>query len=310
LQGKTNKSCTFANMSVFFRIGGGLVVILALFASCVSTQNVVKQTEMAELAFRSGDCATALALYEKLVAGCEQSKTMSSCPAYEKAGWSASCLGDLALSESYFKLAVYHNTASPSVYSELASRYRHEGNVSKELMMLEPLDNLFPESQEALLHRARLFELSVVSEQAEMAVALWHRMDDSLRTEKMWSLYFQANSKLGRDEACNAIAQELLRINDKNVVALDWEARRYYQLAEDRYNREMKAYEANKTHKQYARLTKELEKATDDMKIALGYFKRLFSIEPGPEYALYLHNIYARFGDEKQTEYYRQRMKN
>ena len=71
----------------------------------------------------------------------------------------------------------------------------------------------------------------------------------------------------------------------------------------------MKAYEKNKTRKQYNVLVKELDLVTADFKKALPYLEKLWKQNPGKEYAGYFANIYARFGDEKKAGYYKNYMK-
>jgi hypothetical protein len=66
----------------------------------------------------------------------------------------------------------------------------------------------------------------------------------------------------------------------------------------------MKAYEENKTRKQYARLLKAFKIVTVDFKLSLDYYTRLYKLYPRPEYAKYLGNIYARLSDEKNAKYY------
>ncbi len=66
----------------------------------------------------------------------------------------------------------------------------------------------------------------------------------------------------------------------------------------------MKAYEANKTRKQYARPLKAFETMTLDFKKSLDYYTRLYRLFHKPENANYLGNIYARLSDEKNAKYY------
>ncbi|MBU1008529.1 MAG: hypothetical protein KKD74_00200 [Bacteroidetes bacterium] len=292
-----------------FRVAGASLVLLLLLSSCVSTAKLTNALPQADAALAAGDYARALKLYEEIIASHDQAATQAQCTVYEQAGNAAALAGDQAVAESHYKLAIYYQQAGPKTYGALAKMYREAGNISKELMMLEPLEKQFPESAQAADSRKRLFELFVISEQYEHAIGLWPQLEEAEKGEVLTMQYFQANRKLNRNEACNKIAQQLLKLNGSNVDALFWEAKRYYQLGDNRYVTEMAAYEKNKTRKQYAHLLKELDVATADMKTALGYFKKLWAINPDPDYALYLTNIYARFDDEKNAAYYRQRMK-
>jgi len=294
--------------TIVFHVAG-VSLMLLLLSSCVSTGKLTNTQPQADAAFAAGDYARALKLYEEIIASHDQAATQALCTVYEQAGNAAALAGDQAVAESYYKLAIYYQQAGPKTYEALAKMYREAGNISKEIMMLEPLEKQFPESVQAADSRKRLFELFVISEQYEQAIGLWPQLEEADKGEALTMQYFQANRKLNRNEACNKIAQQLLKLNGNNVDALYWEAKRYYQLSDNRYVAEMAAFEKNRTRKQYAHLLKELDIATADMKTALAYFKKLWAINPDPDYALYLTNIYARFDDEKNAAYYRQRMK-
>lgn len=68
-------------------------------------------------------------------------------------------------------------------------------------------------------------------------------------------------------------------------------AHKYYWKAENRYQAEMKAYNENKTRKQYAELLKAFKIVTNDFKQSLEYYTKLYNLYPKPEYAKYLGNI-------------------
>ena len=96
-----------------------------------------------------------------------------------------------------------------------------------------------------------------------------------------------------------------LSLEDTNVLAMEWEAMRLYNKAENRYQSEMKAYENKKTTSQYNKLLKAFEGVTADFKSSLKYFKELYEINPSKKYASYLANIYARLDDKQKAEYYK-----
>jgi tetratricopeptide (TPR) repeat protein len=251
----------------------------------------------------------ALAFYEQKIAEFDRAGQHAGGALYEKAGRAALFAGDSVRYEHNFKMAVYTEEASPFVYHHLAAYYRAQGNVSKEMMMLEPLEKNFPNSEEAISQRTRLFELGLISGQPRIALDLWPSIPDQYKTEELLTLYLMANRKVGLDDSCNQVANRILKVYPENKQALEWQAIRYYDLAEDRYQREIKAYEANKTNRQYKLLLAELDRSTDDMKQSLNYFNKLWKLDPNSGYATYLHNIYARFGDESKAAYYRKFMK-
>jgi len=85
---------------------------------------------------------------------------------------------------------------------------------------------------------------------------------------------------------------------------LDWTAKKYFWKAENRYQDELKAYEKNKTNKQYNKLLKALDIVSADFKTSLDYFKKFYTIDPNPGTAKYLGNIYNRLDDKKKADYY------
>jgi tetratricopeptide (TPR) repeat protein len=284
------------------------LVVLFLFSACGSTSKISLESS-ADEQMAASQYQKALSLYEQRIAELEQSGQTVSGYLYEKAGKAALNAGDTVKCEQHFKLAVYHEQASPFIYYQLAVFYQTSGNISKEMMALEPLELKFPESEEAIVMRPRLFQLGLISDQPEILLKLWPSMPEMHNNELILTDYLRANQKVGLEDSCNKISLRILRLYPDNTVALEWQAKRYYNLAEDRYQREMKIYEANKTHRHYKKLLGELELSTEDMKQSLHYFSKLWKLNPDPVYATYLHNIYARFGDEKMAAFYRKRMK-
>ncbi|MCA1759428.1 MAG: hypothetical protein LC658_06640, partial [Bacteroidales bacterium] len=84
-------------------------------------------------------------------------------------------------------------------------------------------------------------------------------------------------------------------------------ATKIYHQAEERYQREMKKYENNRTRSQYRILLKELDKVTANFRVALVYFEKLWELKPESrkDYAGYMSNIHLRFNDEQKANYYR-----
>ncbi len=103
------------------------------------------------------------------------------------------------------------------------------------------------------------------------------------------------------------MSRELLDLNPRHPAALEWNAKKYFWQGENRYKREMEAYENNKTTRQYRILLKELKKSTRDYKKALGFFEKLWAVKPSERerYASYLATIYARFGDKEKADHYK-----
>ncbi|HQO50486.1 MAG TPA: hypothetical protein PK939_08655, partial [Bacteroidales bacterium] len=222
----------------------------------------------------------------------------------ELAGKAALGLADTTKAERYFKLAVYHQTASAKVYDFLAKYYHQTGNLSKEVMALEGLEQQHPATTEARKALPQLFERYVETAQWDEAAATWHKIETDEKTgllSQWMTVALQRKDTTAADETATAI----LSGYPDHYEARMWQAKRYYEKGETRYQQEMAAYEKNKTNAQYAKLLKGLDASTADFKEALKRFESLFLASPDPRTALYIANIYARFGDEKKATKYR-----
>ena len=100
------------------------------------------------------------------------------------------------------------------------------------------------------------------------------------------------------------IATNLLGKDENNLIGLDWLGKKYFWQAEFRYQDELKAYEKNKTNKQYKQLLKALDIVSADFKTSLNYFKKLYAQNPKPATAKYIGNIYNRLDNKKKAGYY------
>lgn len=212
--------------------------------------------------------------------------------------------GDLKTAKSWFDQARYKNYSDAEMYQTLAELYRSENNLSKELSALETYAEKYRNDNQKV--NERLFQLYAEISSWEKANEFWGKMNDaSHQSENNLETYLEVNKKLGKNAKCDSLATALLKVNPDQFEALDWMAKKYYRSGQNRYEAEMKKYEQNKTRKQYAVLLKELDLVTADFKKALPYLEKLWEQQPGKEYASYLANIYARFGDEKKVDFYK-----
>ncbi|MFV0591611.1 MAG: tetratricopeptide repeat protein [Draconibacterium sp.] len=189
----------------------------------------------------------------------------------------------------------------------MAEIYRSEDNLSKELSALESYVEQYGNDNQKV--NERLFQLYAEISSWEKANGLWQKMSNaSQQTESNLETFLEVNKKLDNNAKCDSIASALLTVNSDHFEALDWMAKKFYWAGQNRYDTEMEKYEQNKTRKQYALLLKELDLVTADFKKALPYLEKLWEQKPGKEYASYLANIYARFGDEKKVDFYKKYM--
>ncbi len=279
-----------------------LLVFIAV--SCSSTKVLQPSQHSAQKAIEAKEYTKALGILESLINSYEADGKADTTTVYELAGKAALGLADTAKAERYFKLAVYHQTASAMVYDFLATYYHETGNLSKEVMALEGLEQLYPESAQAKKALPVLFERYVETAQWDEAATTWHKIETGEKSglHIQWmTVALQRKDTTAADETAAAILSE----NPAHYDARMWQAKRYYEKGESRYQQEIAAYEKNKTNAQYAKLLKGLEVSTADFKEALKRFESLFEFSPDPRTALYIANIYARFGDEKNTSKYR-----
>ena len=208
---------------------------------------------------------------------------------------------------SWFDQARYKNYSDAEMYQILAAIYKQQDNLSKELSALEYTFEKYGTG----IHKvnSRLLAIYTEIKANDKAVEIWQAMDSSSRkNETNIENFFEVNKQLERNELCDSLAGVLLEKNAENLAALEWKAKKYYWAGQNRYKREMAKYDNNKTRKNYNVLLKELDLVTADFKKALPYLNKLWKLNPGKEYAAYLANIYARFGNEEKTDYYKKYM--
>lgn len=208
----------------------------------------------------------------------------------------------------WFDQARYKSFSSYEMYKVLAEIYRAQTNISKELSALEIIKNSYPVLSSEI--KPRLFDIYSEIEMNEKAIGIWNDLsiEDQSKEERILE-FFKLNKNLGKSYVCDSLSLEILKNNPKQADALEWNAKKHYWEGQNRYEREMEKYNKNRTNSQYKRLLKELDIATADFKKALPFLKKLWEINPGKEYAGYLANIYARFGDEEKAAFYKKYMK-
>ncbi|MBE0640033.1 MAG: hypothetical protein IH598_16070 [Bacteroidales bacterium] len=283
-------------------------LITIIFAACNTPKAVVDHAQIADLAYSSGDYARALSTYEELINSWNDQHPQKDNPYYDKAGHAAFMMKNYDRSIFHFAQSMHHGTASVETYSRLISYYREIKNFSKEMTTIEALMEAYPNSDEAKAEHSRLFEMLVETDRWEEAAEEWTKITRERDIHQM-ELYFEVNRKLENTAMCDSLSGVLLTNDNNNMIGLEWEAVKYYNRAEDRYNKEMEAYEQNKTNRQYLKLLEALEVVNADFQHARDNFEKLYNAYHGKRYANYLYNIYTRFQDEKKAAYYRERMK-
>lgn len=282
-----------------------LLALFTLLVSCQSNKQITNSISAGESAYLSGDYSNALQEFKEVITIYEKKNQQKECPVYGDAGHAELQLGNSAEAIQYFQKDQRSNFVSADTYFQLAKLYQEIDNLSKELDALETYVTKYPEDEKIDDAKGRLFELYVESENWDKAISLWDRLTTTQHEEiKMLEGYFAANKALKNDTNCDALASELLGHDENNLIGLVWLAKKYFWQAENLYQSELKAYENNKTNKQYKKLLKVLDTVTADFKISLGYFKRLYTLQSSPVTAKRIANIYTRLDNKKQAAYY------
>lgn len=283
-----------------------IILFSVILMGCGAPKVLVSNKTNAESAGSSGDFAAAVKSWEQYfnetpieeVAGAD----------FATAAKAAYKSGNPVQAVNWFDQARYKNYSDFEMYFTLAQIFRKQENLSKELTSLEYIKEHYPE-QSGQIHN-RLFELYREINLTDKALDVWERMDAAEKSSlSALTGYFEIQQSLKDSVVCDSLAQVILDKNPLQLESLEWLAAKYYWMGENRYQREMNKYNANKTNRQYRILLKELDKSTADFKKSLTYLEKLWKINPGEKYAGYFTNIYARFGDEKKVKYYEKYLK-
>ncbi len=285
---------------------------LLFFGSCSLIRPVaveVDEEDAAREAFVAADFEQALIEYEALIDAQRSRQEEVSGQYFKCAGLAAFELGETTRALDHLERARHTDAVDEATYAALAKAYRNIDNLSREITHLEYYLNNYPDGMEAPAFRLRYFKTLVESRNWDEAYALWPQLDESSReSESMINQFYQINVALGHEEAADALAEKMLAFNPDNYDALNRLARRYYDRADARYQKEMAAYDRNRTQRQYAQLLEAFDELNQDFRKSLAYFLRLYDMIPTREYASYLRNIYSRFQNDERERYYRQQM--
>ena len=277
-----------------------------ILASC-GTSKVISSAKTVATGFKtSGDFVQATAAWEEYFVQTEMEDVQGA--EFASAAKTAFKADNIAKAKSWFDQARYKNYADAEMYATLAKIYEKEDNLSKELSALEFFTKNYGTNNSEV--NSRLFAIYSEIDSNEQALQVWGMMDEkSKTTEANLNHYFNVNKALENTSICDSVSLEMLKVNPENMEALEWNAKKYYWAGQNRYKREMDKYNKKKTRKNYNILLKELDLVTTDFKKAIPYLEKLWKLDPGKEYAGYFANIYALFGDEKKTNFYKNYLK-
>nr|MBD3620617.1 hypothetical protein [Sunxiuqinia sp.] len=288
----------------------GLIVIIAmLVAGCGAPKVTTSYQNLAEQAVAEGNFEAATANWRLFFEQQLLEENEIAPEHYAQAGKMAFRANQADLALDWFQQAEYGNYADAGMYLDLANIYKEKGDLQKELEALEFYHRNYQDKTDLEGVNSRLFQIYAQIKDEKKALDLWPQMrQEDRQEEENLANYLTIQRRLDNESVSDSIAEVLVEINPKNIPALEWLGIKYYNQAEERYQREMKKYEANRTRVQHIKLTQELKTVTADFRKALEYFKPLWEIDQNPRYAAYLVNIYNRFEDPDTANYYRKHL--
>ena len=295
--------CGFLSFHMRTTLLTAAAILSMILSGCGGGKQIASARTGADAAYQSGNYQLALEYYEDVIRYYESEGNAAECPVYARASGAAGKLGMTEKAIQYLEADRYSNFKTADTWFDLAGLYSEVGNISKEIEALEEYLSRYPGAARENEVQARLFDIYMETQNWEYANEQWHRIsadDQSMRIEDC----FVFNRGLKNDHACDTLALSLLANDSQNPLALEWMGRKLFWQAEKLYQSEMKAYNENRTNKQYKQLLDALDTVTDDFKAALGYYKTLYEIDPRPEFAKYLGDIYNRLDDKQKADYY------
>jgi len=278
-----------------------LLTITLIITSCATTELI----EQGEKAYEQENYSESLQALEQVIESKEKRGRNAKGTVYFKAGKSALELKQIDKAQNYLESAKQNEYESPELYASLAIVYKIIDNLSKEIIALEDYHDKYPQGEKINEITIRLFETYVESENWDLAVDLWPQIKEQAQSDaNLLAGWLIVNKNLENNKICDNLALQIFELDDENIVALEWYGEKFFREAEDLYVSEMKAYKNNRTTSQYKKLLKALDKVYPAFRKSRDYFIKLYRINPKPEYANYLGNIYTRLGEEQKANYY------
>jgi len=285
-----------------------LAASIILILTACSGGKYLETTSTGESLYKQGEFEQVLDMSEQVIIELESRGKQAPGSIYSLAGSSAFETGEYDKSLAYLLKAQMQEYSDEKMYLNLARNYRHIDNLSKEISALEAYRKFYPQDKNIKVIEDRLFQTCLESENFKLAEELWTTMDSVSKEDvKNLETYLLLNRMQENETLCDSLATSILEKESENEPAMYWIAESNFRKAENTYLSQMKAYKENRTHKQYAILLKAFKQVNADFKESRDYFLKLYKLNPKPEYAGYLGNIYTRLEDEKQAKYYKKK---
>ena len=296
-------------MQVIKRLLYSTLIALTV-ASCTGSKQINMLSKQATEAYNVPDYALAYSLYDSIISLNSNSKKNLEGLVYRQAGIAAWEVGKTENSIELLEKAKQMKAANGKSLFVLAKAYKTKDNLSLEIINLTEYFAGYADGNEANEARAQLFLAYVRSENWDLAYTIWSSLKGAPTDDvEMVTGYLLTLKSLNKSDEIAPIAKRLLQLNPKSLIAKEAIAIHLFKSAEERYQREINAYQKTKTSAQYKRLLKQLETINADFASARDYFEELYKLNPEPRYATYLGNIYTRFENKSKANYYYKKAK-
>jgi len=286
------------------------VLAMAMVTSCTVSKQMSQLKTDAKIAFDKSDYFTALNAYDSLISLNTSRGKVADGAIYRYAGLAAWEVGQTQKTLDYLEKAKEQEAANGAAYFTLAKAYLKIDNLSREIINLSNYLDSYPNGNEIDGVRCQLYLAYVKSENWDLAADLWDNLhSDCKDSHNVLLAYLKMVKRSGDTEKVVATAERILKNEPGNTEAMESLAIELFNIAEAAYQSEMKAYQKNRTNKQYRQLLNALETINADLQRSRDYFERLYKSNPDPRYAQYLGNIYTRFDNKQRADYYYRRAK-
>lgn len=280
------------------------IAITLILTSCAGSKLLTE----GNAALNKGNYEEALKSYDQIIESAENSDKKAKAVVYANAGKAAYELDQLEKAQNYLESAKGLGYSSEDLYASLASIYKTIDNLSKEITALEIYREKYPQGKLINSITIRLMETYVESMNWDYGVNLWNKLDANMQSDvNLMANYLLINKGLNNDNKCIELSKQIYKQDADNMIVLEYYAEKYFWEAENLYTAEMKAYKNHRTNKQYKKLLKALDQVWPNYQKSRDLFLKLYKMDPKPEYAKYLGNIYTRYKDEKKAAYYYKR---
>ena len=282
-----------------------LFLLAITLVSCFPTKQVNELKYYANSAMEAGDYISSLDIYKKIIQLHNDRNRDVESDIYLKAGLVAWKLNETSKTIDFLEKAKSDGDRSPEVYYILSKAYLEIDNLSREITNLEEYVDNYPQGMKINEAQNQLFIAYVKSRNWQLAAEMWPKVNPHFREQsKTLTARLKLLAEQGKDKESIDVARKVIALDAQNILALEVLAQGYYQKAEENYTKEMRAYEQNRTMRQYRQLLKELEIINANFRTSRDYFEKLYELDPNPRYANFLGNIYTRFDNKQRAEYF------